>query len=68
MSITITTDIFCDWCQISLRTMVSSHPNADHAVSARVVAKQHGWGYEEIEDERKDLCPDCKRLRMLREK
>lgn len=59
MSVTVTTDIFCNKC---------SNWDADISVSgvqfisirgARLKAKQYGWIYRKVNGHFEDICPKC---------
>lgn len=56
MSITITTDVFCDICSRWIHGVVG--PTSD-ARAARRVAKTNGWTRRLRNSKMIDVCPDC---------
>lgn len=59
MSLTITTDVFCDSCA----DWTEGH--AGHKIdgrAARIVAKASGWERRKIDRKRFDLCKTCRLL------
>ena len=52
MSITITTDVFCDRCPMWVHGVTGS---GSRSADARRVAKASGW----TRRDGRDLCPDC---------
>lgn len=55
MSLTISTDVFCDGPNCSQWVHGVTGPRTD-AVAARIQAKREGWAITR----KTDLCPDCK--------
>lgn len=57
MSVTVTTDVFCDGCGVWIHGCVGPRP--EHR-AARRVAKAHGWKYQRSSTRKMvDLCPRC---------
>lgn len=59
MSITVTTDVFCDVCNDWVEG-VSGRDFADKE-NARKHAKQHGWIMMYWDGKLIDLCPECQK-------
>ena len=59
MSITVTTDVFCDKCT-KWTEGVSGRDYADKR-SARKHAKQYGWILIENNGKFIDICPECRK-------
>ncbi len=58
MSVTISTDIFCDYCSCWDSAVTVSGINAIRIRQARKKAKQQGWLYKKG----KDICPECQEI------
>jgi len=58
MSITITTDIFCDSCQ-DWTDGACGGGGMTQTQEARRNAKRKGWVYKKIDGKMVDVCPDC---------
>ena len=58
MSITVTTDVFCDLCGDWHSGVSGTKPQAK---DARRSAKHFGWIYkkDEVDGEMQDICPKC---------
>lgn len=56
MSITVTTDVFCDGCMAWIDGVTG--PSVDRP-GARARVKQHGWTHTKG----KDYCPECSEVR-----
>ena len=65
MSITITTDIFCDYCRYWMHGISLSNSNKVAIKYTRAFAtKQKGWIYKKINGKMVDLCPNCKVINL----
>lgn len=58
MSITITTDVFCDFCQLWTYG-VCGGGGIIQTQKARKNAQRMGWAYKLISGKMVDICPDC---------
>lgn len=56
MSLTISTDVFCDLC---CRWVHGTASDTKEARRARRNARLSGWAYKRIDGRMKDLCKDC---------
>ena len=56
MSITITVDVFCDFCLEWTQGCTTCN-----ATDARKNAKRRGWKYKKTGGKMQDICPDCQR-------
>lgn len=61
MSITVTTDVFCDVCN-NWTDGCSSSANKIRRKSAREAAKRAGWKRIRVNGSMRDLCPGCANL------
>ena len=61
MSITVTTDIFCDLCQEWKHGVSLSRSIKSASRFTRKSAKENGWVYKKIDNRMRDICPDCQR-------
>jgi hypothetical protein len=56
MSITITTDVFCDRCSDWVHGTTGPRPDA---WTARLSATRMGWSRIKEDGKLKDICPNC---------
>ena len=64
MSITVTTDVFCDWCSSWTEGMIAKDKDIYHS---RAMAREEGWRLRWSIKRQKyeDICPKC--LEKLKE-
>lgn len=58
MSITVTTDVFCDWCSNWIEGTVAK---CAHTQKSRAMAQESGWIFRwSVARQRyEDICPGC---------
>ncbi len=58
MSITVETDVFCDWCSNWTEGIVAKH---ERVHQSRAIAREQGWRFRWSPKRRQfeDVCPDC---------
>ncbi len=56
MSITITTDVFCDTCGQWTHGIAIDRPERRYA---RRIAKDRGWKRKKVHGRMRDVCPAC---------
>jgi hypothetical protein len=57
MSVSVTTDIFCDICHYNWISGLTSHTM--QSVRARQIARMAGWTRVRIAGRFLDICPEC---------
>ena len=63
MSITVTTDVFCDWCSAWMEGAISDRAQAKES---RRMVYEEGWRYRWSKARQKyeDVCPRCNKPAM----